>query len=145
MAEFTYNAVQTVNYNEGAVLETTIACPNGYVRLDPGTGTIILRGVSNNPCARFARYFIIAGSNIAIPTGGTIGEISQSLALAGTPIQPSKAATTPTAVAQFNNVTSFRYIDVPIGCCYFFSVENTSETAAPILMRNLNVSISRVA
>lgn len=145
MAEFSYNAVQTVPYLRAAQLNPTQLCPKGYIVFDAETGIVILRGVSNSPCARFARYRIQAGSNIAIPTGGTVGEISQSLALSGTPIEPTLAASTPTAVAQFNNVTSFRDIDVPIGCCYLFSVINTSATGEPIEMRNLNVSVNRVA
>ena len=31
MAEFTYNPVQTVQPNQPVVLNTSIACPNGYV------------------------------------------------------------------------------------------------------------------
>ena len=146
MAEFAYDDVQSVGYLQAARLNPTRnVCNKGYIFFDEETGLIILRGVANNPCAKFSRYYVIAGSNIAVPTGGTVGEISQSLAIAGTPVQPTLAAATPAAVQQFNNVTSFRYIDVPVNCCYFFSVVNTSSTQEAIDMRNLNVSIVRTA
>ena len=143
MAEFTYNSIQTIEAGAAAQLTQSIGCPKGYVVFDPETGIVILRGVVNNPCARFARYRIVAGSNIAVPEGGTVGEISQALALNGVAVQPSRARVTPTAVDTYWNVTSCRDIDVPVGCCYSFSVQNTSGQS--INMQNLNVSVNRVA
>ena len=143
MAEFTYNPIQEIEPGAAAQLTKTIGCNKGYIVFDPETGIVILRGVSTSPCAKFARYRISAGSNIAIPTGGTVGEISQALALNGVAVQPSRARITPSAVEDYWNVTSFRDIDVPIGCCYSFSVQNTSDQS--INMQNLNVSVNRVA
>ena len=143
MAEFTYNPIQVIEDGANAQLTVSQGCTKGYIVFDPETGIVILRGVSTNPCARFARYRIIAGSNIAVPTDGTVGEISQALSLNGVAIQPTRARVTPTVVDTYWNVTSFRDIDVPIGCCYSFGVQNTSGQA--INMQNLNVSVSRTA
>lgn len=143
MAEFTYNPIQEIEAGANAQLMQTIGCPKGYIIFDPETGIVILRGISTNPCARFARYRILAGSNIAVPEGGTVGEISQALSLDGAIVQPSRARVTPAAVNEYFNVTSFRDVDVPIGCCYSFGVQNTSTQS--INMQNLNVSVSRVA
>lgn len=142
MAEFTYNPIQEIEAGANAQLTQSIGCTKGYIVFDAETGIVILRGISTNPCARFARYRITAGSNIAIPDGGTVGEISQALSLNGVAVQPSRARVTPAAAEEYFNVTSFRDVDVPIGCCYSFGVQNTSDQA--IEMQNLNVSVNRV-
>ena len=49
------------------------------------------------------------------------------------------------AVDQFGNVTSTTYLSVPNGCCSQISVRNSSETNEPILVRNANLVITRIA
>ena len=140
MAEFTYNPVQTVNANQPVVLSTTIPCGKGYVYHRPESGIVTLRGITNN-C--FARYQVTFNGNIAVPEGGTPGEISLALAIDGEPLQTSLARVTPTVAEAFFNVTSVAYITVPAGCCMTISVENTSD--GDITVANANLIVNRVA
>ena len=155
MAEFTNNAVQTVNPNQVVTLNTTIGCPKGYVYHRNGSGIVTLRGITSN-C--FARYQVTFNGNIAVPSTGTAGPIAVALAIDGEPILTSRAIVTPAAVAtdpptteNFFNVTSTAIINVPKGCCFNVSVENVSEGATPtdvapqILVQNANLTVSRIA
>lgn len=156
MAEFTLNPVQTVASGQPVVLQTTIGCNKGYVYHRNNSGIVTLRGITNN-C--FARYQVTFNGNIAIPDGGTVGPISVALALDGEPLLTSRAIATPAATADdpptqnnFFNVTSTAIINVPKGCCFNVSVENTSESATPattpapaILVQNANLTVSRIA
>jgi hypothetical protein len=151
MAEFTYNPVQVVESNQAALLNTSIACPKGYVFHRNESGIVILRGIVNNPCAQFARYQATYNGNIAVPTGGTVGEISVALAIDGEPVLTSNAIVTPVAVEEYFNVTSTAIITVPRGCCFSVSVENTTAGATPadtgtaINVQNANLVVSRIA
>ena len=159
MAEFTKNEIQLVNPNQPVTLDTTIGCKKGYVYHREGSGIVTLRGIVNNSCGCFARYQVTFNGNIAIPDGGTVGPISVALALDGEPILTSRAIVTPAATADdpptqnnFFNVTSTAIINVPKGCCFNVSVENTSESATPaeipapaILVQNANMTVSRIA
>lgn len=157
MAEFTNNAFQTVQPNQPVTLNTTIGCNKGYVYHRNGSGIVTLRGITNN-C--FARYQVTFNGNIAIPDGGTApAPISVAIALDGEPLLTSRAIVTPAATAtepptqeNFFNVTSTAIINVPKGCCFNVSVENTSESltpattpAPPILVQNANLTVSRIA
>lgn len=156
MAEYIKNEFQTVLPNQPVTLNTSIGCNRGNVYHRNGSGIVTLRGNTNN-C--FARYQVTFNGNIAIPTGGTVGPISVALALDGEPILTSRAIVTPAAVADnpptqdnFFNVTSTAIINVPKGCCFNVSVENTSESVTPattpapaILVQNANLTVSRIA
>ena len=48
-----------------------------------GSGLVTLKGATNQ---RRARFKISFGTNIAIPTGGTVGAISLALAINGEPV-----------------------------------------------------------
>ena len=50
---------------------------------------------------------------------------------------------TPAAVAEFSNVATAVYVDVPSGCCVSLSVRNTSTQAIDV--QNANLIIERVA
>lgn len=143
MAEFTYNPVQEVAAGDSVILNTTIGCNKGYVLHREESGIVTLKGAVNNPCAGFARYFVLFEANIAVPTGGTPGEISISIAISGEALPTSLAAATPTVAGAYFNVNSPAYIDVPAGCCLNISVQNTS--GIPINVRNANLVVSRVA
>jgi hypothetical protein len=144
MAEFISIPEQTVAYGQSVQLNARRPCNKGYVLHREGAGIVTLRGIVNNPCAPSARYSVTFNGNIAIPTGGTVGEISVAIAIQGEPDGASLAANTPAAVDQYGNVTSTTQVDVPKGCCYTISVENTSETAEPILVRNANLVVNRI-
>lgn len=143
MAEFTYNPIQLVESNQAAIMNTSIGCPKGYVFHRNESGIVILRGIVNNACSSFARYQVTAVGNIAVPTGGTVGEISVALAIDGEPIQPSRARVTPAAVENYFNVTSTSFITVPRGCCFSVTLENTSDQS--INLQNLNMTVIRTA
>ena len=142
MAEYVYNPIQTVESGQNVLLQDSIPCTRGYVIHRNGSGILTLRGIVNNPCASFARYKVEFNGNIAIPTGGTAGEISLALAIDGEPIQTSRARVTP-AVGAYFNVTSVANITVPSGCCTTISVENTS--GVDIDVQNANLTVDRTA
>lgn len=152
MAEYVYNEVQVVQPGTAALLNDAIACNRGMVLHRPGSGILTVRGIVNNPCARFARYRVAYDGNIAVPEGGTAGEIQLALAIDGEIVPTSIAAATPTVVDAYFNVSGFAIIDIPVGCCYALSVENASVSAAPattpapaVNIRNLNVEVTRIA
>ena len=143
MAEFTYNPVQEVQPNQNVILNTTIGCNKGYVLHRNESGIVTLRGIVNNPCQKSARYRVQFDANLAVPTEETPGPISVSIAIDGEAIPTSNAIVTPTVVDAYFNVVSFAIIDVPAGCCYTVSVENTS--AIPINVQNANLEVTRIA
>ena len=151
MAEYVYNEIQLVQPGAAAILDDGIRCNRGLVLHRPGSGILTLRG-SGNACPGFARYRVSYDGNIAVPEGGTAGEIQLALALDGEIIPTSIAAATPAAVDQYWNVNGFAIIDVPSCCCYTCSVRNASVSADPattpasaLNLRNLNVEVTRIA
>lgn len=151
MAEFVYNEVQLVQPGAPALLNTAIGCPRRNVIHRAGSGILTLRGITNN-CSGFARYRVSYDGNIAIPEGGTAGEIQLALAIGGEVVPTSIATATPTVVDAYWNVSGFAIIDVPSGCCYTVSVDNASVSADPtttpasaLNLRNLNVEVTRLA
>ena len=152
MAEYTYNDIQLIQPGAAALLNTAIGCNRGYVLHRAGSGILTLRGAVNNASARFARYRVAYDGNIAVPEGGTAGEIQLALAIDGEVIPTSIATATPTAVNAYWNVSGFAIIDVPSCCCYTVSVENASVSTDPattpasaLNLRNLNVEVTRLA
>lgn len=151
MAEYGANALQTVNPGETVVFtETVNPCERGFVRHRDGTGNFLLSGwVPNNQngCCkcrrrdRSANYLADFGANIAIPTGGTVGEISVAIAIDGATVPSSQMIVTPAAVEEFFNVSRAINIDIWNGCCESVSIRNTSDQ--PILVQNANVIFSR--
>lgn len=148
MPEYSAVAAQTVNPGESIVfsLDSTDICSQ-FIRHRDETGNFLLSGFVPNrrrTCCckpRTAEYLVDFGANIAIPTGGTVGEISVALAVDGTTIPASLMAVTPAAVEERFNVS--RAITVPIwqGCCQTVSIRNTSDQ--PIEVTNANVIFAR--
>ena len=151
MAEYTYVEIQEVQPGAAAILNDETPCPRGNVLHRPGSGILTVRGIVNNPCAKFARYRVSFDGNIAIPEGGTPAEIQMAVAIGGEVLPVSIAAATPTVANAYWNVHGFATIDVPTGCCYTVAIRNasaipTGATAAPSLnVRNLNVEVARQA
>lgn len=143
MAEYVeLNGPQNVAANGNVVLLDSIACPKGYVIHRNDSGILTLRGITNG-CNRFARYLVEYHGNIAIPTGGTPGEISLAMAIGGEIVPSTLARVTPAAVGDYFSVSSARYITVPSGCCYNLAIENSSDQS--VLVDNLNVIVTRTA
>ena len=150
MAEYSAIAVQTVNPGESIVFtETASPCRRGFVRHNDGSGNFLLSGsmVNNNycPCSRLyndnAAYLVDFGANIAMPTGGTVGEISVAFAVDGGTDQASTMIATPAAVEQFSNVSRSKEVDIFSNCCQTVTIRNTSDQ--PILVQNASLRITR--
>ena len=69
MAEYVYPLDQTIASGNNVLLQDSIPCNKGYVIHRNGSGILTLRGIVNNPCAKFARYFVEFNGNIALPEG----------------------------------------------------------------------------
>ena len=140
MAEFTANAVQTVNTNQNILFNDKAVSGNCSIIHREGSGLITLRGITRQCRARFKVFF---SGNIAIPTGGTVEAISLAIATNGEAVNTTTMIVTPAAVEQYFNVASCVYIDVPTGCCSTAGVTNTSTQA--INVQNANLIVERVA
>ena len=138
MAEYSANAVQTVNPGETIVFtESPEPCTKGLIRHRDGSGNFLLAGRSNCRCKKSVSYEVDFGANIAVPTGETVGPISVALSIDGATVPATNMIVTPAAVEQYFNISRATGIDIWAGCCESFSIRNTSEI--PILVQNANV------
>ena len=140
MAEFTAAYVQQITANSNAVFTETPVEPKPCIVHREGSGLVTLRGITNQ-C--FARYLVVFSGNIAIPTGGTAGEISLALAVDGEPLASSTGTVTPAAVENFFNISMFAYVDVPKNCCVTVGVKNVNTQT--IEVSNANLAVTRVS
>ncbi len=140
MAEFANTFVQQVQAGQNAVFSETPVSPKGCVLHREGSGVFTLRGLTNQ-CR--AMYRVQFSGNIAVPTGGTAGEITLALAVDGEALGSAAMASTPAAVEQFNNVSAFAVVCVPRGCCVTVSVRNTSTQT--VELSNANISVERIS
>lgn len=149
MPKYSANAVQTVNPGETIVFTASQFSPfgNPFVRHFDETGEFLLNGSALRrrcPCGcgpDTIEYPVFFGANIAIPTGGTVGEeISVSIARDGATIPDTLMAVTPAAAEEFWNVNHTEPIPIWRGCCQTISVRNTS--TQPILVRNASLAIN---
>ena len=160
MAEYSANAVQTVNPGESIIFtDAPVPCTRGLVRHRDETGSFLLRGdVTQCACCgrrnRFSNYLVDFGANIAIPEGGTVGPISVAIAIDGATIPASDMIVTPAAVEDLWHVNTSTTITVPSGCCVSVSaayVDATEDDAAvtptpSIFVRRLaSIEVTRVA
>lgn len=148
MAEYSANALQTVNPGETVIFtETEVPCTRGFVRHREGAGDFVLSGWvprrSGCRCnqANSAIYDIGFGANIAVPTGQTVGEISLAITVNGSTIPSSTMIETPAAVEEFSNVFTLKAVPIWRNCCQTVAVRNTSDI--PILVQNANITFSR--
>lgn len=142
MAEYSANAVQTVNPGETIVFtETPVPCQCGCVRHREGTGVFLLSGNARRSCPkRSVNYLVDFGANIAVPTGETVGPISVAITLDGNSVPATQMDVTPAAVEEFFNVSRAANVQIWCGCCENVSIRNTS--SIPILVQNANVIIT---
>lgn len=147
MAEYSANAVQTVNPGETIIFtETAVPCYRGFVRHREGSGNFLLSGyVPGNTCccnrSNSANYLVDFGANIAIPTGEAVGPISVAISLDGSTLPATTMTVTPAAVETFFNVSRATNVPVWRGCCETVAIRNIS--TIPILVENANVIFSR--
>ena len=140
MAEYTANALQSVLTNQNILFTETPVGGNNSITHREGSGLINLRGIT---CQCRARFRITFGANIAVPTGGTAGPISMAISINGEAVPSTTMIVTPAAVAEFFNVGSSVFIDIPAGCCANISVKNTSTQTIDV--QNANLIVERVA
>ena len=138
--EITAVALQEVAESQNVLFTDTVICGNPSIVHRAGSGLVTLRGLTNQ-CR--AQYKVTFGGNIAIPTGGTVEEISLALTIDGEPLGSTLMIETPAAVEEFSNVFSAVYIAVPRGCCVTVGVRNTSAQA--INVQNANLIVERIA
>ena len=127
MAEYVSIPVQTVLTGQNVLFSNDpIPCNKGLIIHREGSGIFSLRGpgCACNQC--FSRYLVTFAANIAVADGGTAANgASIAIALNGEPLGSATAIVTPAAAGDFFNVSVFAYIDVPRGCCYTVSIENS--------------------
>ena len=138
--EITAVALQEVAENQNVLFTDTVICGGPSIVHRGGSGLVTLRGLTNQ-CR--AQYKVTFGGNIAIPTGGTVEEISLAITIDGEPLGSATMIETPAAVEEFSNVFGAVYIAVPRGCCLTVGVRNTSAQA--INVQNANLIVERVA
>ena len=139
MAEYTNTFVQQVEANQNVVFTEAPVVGNNCIVHREGSGIITLRGITSQ-CR--ARYKVVFGGNIAIPTGGTAGAISIAIALQGEALGSATATVTPAAVENEFNVFMAAFVEVPRGCCVTVSVKNVNTQT--IEVQNANIIIERV-
>lgn len=142
MAELTAVAVQTVSANGNVLFTDDIGfrgCNRQLVYHRPGTGTVSVRGL---PGCNFTPLTVVFGANIAVPTGGTVGEISLALAVDGEVIGSTERIFVPAAVDEYGNVTASAEILVPCWLPLSFAVVNTSDQ--DILVQNASLIVKKV-
>jgi hypothetical protein len=140
MAEYTTNASQTVAANQDVLFSNEPISGSCSILHRSGSGLVTLRGITRQNRARFKITF---NGNIAIPSTGTGGAISLAIAENGEALDSTTMISTTSTVAQYNNVSSSVFIDVPAGCCSQITVKNIS--TQPISVQNANLLVERVA
>lgn len=141
MAELTAVAVQTVSAKGNVLFTDDIGfrgCNRQLVYHRPGTGTVSVRGL---PGCNFTPLTIIYGANIAVPTGGTVGEISLALAADGEIIGSTERLFTPAAVEEYGNVMASVEILVPSWLPLSFAVVNATDQ--DILVQNASMIVKK--
>lgn len=140
MSEYTASAVQLVAANANVLFTDAPIDNSCSIVHREGSGIITLRGITRQCRARFRVSF---GSNIAIPTGGTVEAISAAISVDGEALATSTMTVTPAAVENYFNISSEALVDVPANCCLTVSIKNIS--TQPINFANSNLIIERVA
>lgn len=141
-SEYSFSPAQTVAENANVLfLNGNRACNKGYITHRTDSGIFRLKGATN--CCK-AIYRVTFNGNIAVTTGGTVGEISVALQEDGETVTNAVATVTPAAVENFFNVSLDTFVTIPCGCCVTVSVKNIS-TGTSIDVSNANIIFERVA
>jgi hypothetical protein len=144
---------QTVQPGASVIFGAASApCNRGLVFHRPNSGLFRLAsprtmGYSHCGCCGMpeADYLVSFNGNIAVPTGGTVEEITLSVAEEGESDAGSLMRFTPAAVEEYGNVGTDIIVSIPYICgCGSVAIRNTS--AQPITLSNgvLTVAFDRV-
>lgn len=109
MIELTNNSIQTVLVGQNVLFTETAVHSGCAERHREGSGQITL--------VQPGRYLVSFTGNIAVPTGGTAGEVDLAVAVQGEALSGSTMRATPTVVGAYFNVATQHYVDVPRTCC----------------------------
>ena len=140
--EITANAIQTVQTGSNILFNTTPVGGCGSIMHRDGSGIVTLRGLTTTQDR--ARFRIMFGANVALPTGTSpITPIYFDIAINGEPIPTSAMISTPAAANQYNNICASLFLDVPAGCCSQIAIQNLSTTSVDV--QGANLIIERVA
>ena len=143
MAEFSFIHQQLVAADENILfLNGDRCCKKGYILHNDSSRVFRLKGICKN-CACKAVYKVHFNANIAVSTGGTVGEISVALVQNGEVLRNAIGTVTPTVAEAFFSTGFETFIELPCGCCDTISVRNISDTAIDVI--NANIVIDRVA
>lgn len=140
MAEFTNASIVTIAAGQNVPFTETAINSKPCIVHREGAGIVTLRGLTDQCKARFRVGF---GANIAIPTGGTVEEISTAIAINGEPLNSATATVTPAAVENYFNIFVSAIVEVPRGCCLTVAAENTSTQA--VSFANANFTVDRIS
>ena len=147
MAEYSANAVQTVQPNGFAVFTATVVpCDMGLIQHEDETPLFSLSGwrPENGCCCnrnKPALYDTTVNMNVALSEGATVEPISVALAISGIAYPLSQMDSTPAAAQEFNHIGTELSIPILRGCCQYVAVQNTS--TQPIDIRNLVIKLER--
>lgn len=138
MIELT-GALQTVEPNQSVLFNNAAVKSGCAERWREGSGQVTL--------TQPGRYLVTFSGNVAVPDGGTAGEVSLGIALQGEAMYGSIMRATPAAAAEFFNVSTQHYVDVPRNCCggvccQTVTIKNTGTAAVSV--DNANITAVRV-
>lgn len=149
MAEYSANAVQTVQPGAYAVFTSTVVpCYAGLIQHSDDTPLFSLSGARQNYatccCNRNkpVQYETKVNMNVALSEGSTVAPISVAIAIDGIALPISEMDSTPAAVGDFNHIGNDLMIPILSGCCQTVAVQNTSTVAIDI--KNLTLGFSRL-
>ena len=136
MIDAVNSAVQAVNAGAGVVFNAPRIATGCTVRHEAGTSRFVL--------TKPGVYHVLFVGNVAIPTGGTVGEIGVGLSVDGDVIEGTEAAYTPAAVDEYGNVTVAALVRVyGCGCGANVGVAVVNTSDAAINVRDANLIIDR--
>lgn len=148
MAEYSANAVQTVQPNGFAVFTATVVpCDLGLIGHSDDTPIFSLDGWRPNnstPCCRRnkpTQYDVQVNMNVALSEGATVEPIMVAISIDGVAYPLSEMDSTPAAVGEFNNIGNDLTIPILRNCCQTVAVQNIS--TQPIDIKNLKIKFGR--
>ena len=150
MAEYSANAVQTVQPNGFAVFTATVVpCNMGLVQHSDETPIFSLRGwkpINCRPCCcrnneEPVLYKVNTNMNVALSEGATVAPIMVAIAIEGVAYPLSEMDSTPAAVQEFNHIGTDLSIPILNGCCQTVAIQNIG--TQPIDIKNLIIDFDR--
>lgn len=147
MAEYSANAVQTVQPGGFAILTATVVpCDMGLIQHSDETPIFSLSGwkPNNGCCCNWnspALYKTNVNMNVALSEGATVEPIAVAIAIDGVAYPLSEMDATPAAVQEFTHIGTDLSIPILNGCCQTVAIQNIG--TQPIDIKNLIVDFER--